>query len=559
MKRMAQSTKGRLLCILSIVMAAVVVACSVIVGTVTNNLEQALNDKYDLYVMSENYRNASELLTRQARMYASTGDKAYYDSYMEEVNTTKTRETNLEAMKQIGLTDEEIAVMDQIAANSAQMCTYEDRCFAAVQAGDLATASNEVYSAEYNALASQVSALTDQFDTLVQDRMQTKVRSYENNILICDIMQYVALALTVLIQIIMVIFVFKELLAPIIATEHKMQDFVRGDIHSEFKIKIDDTEVGQTAKAITDFQQYQKEIIADIGYQLGEMANGNFMVETQCADNYRGDYEQILESIGNINHTLRSTLKDIYETANQVDSGANQVASASINLSQGATEQASSIQELAATISVIADMIKLNANDAVSANEKTNLAGSELSEVNGTMQELVKAMNDIGTASNQTKDIVKIIDDIAFQTNILALNAAVEAARAGDAGKGFAVVADEVRNLASKSAEAVQNTTVLIESIVQCVELGTGLVDDVAVKMGNVASAAGEVADINTRMAQSSREASDSIVQVTIGVDQISAVVQTNSATSEETAAASEQLSAQADNCKDMIAKFVLE
>ncbi len=558
MKRMAQSTKGRLLLITAMVMLVIVAACSLVVSNVSSSLEDALNDKHDLYIGAVNYKTASEFLTRQARMYATTGDTIYYDEYKKEVEVTKSRETNLEAMKTIGLEADELEYMEKVAASSAEMCLYEDRSFAFVQAGDMTAASNEVYCDEYNALAAQVSEYTDTFNQLIQDRMQNKVSNYAKAMTICDIAQYIAIFVTIVIQVIVVLFVFRELIKPIVATEKKMLDFVRGDIHSEFNIRIDNTEVGQTAKAISDFQTYQQDIISDINYLLGEMANGNFVIESRCPDNYRGDYGDILVSIRNIISHLSATLSDIYETANQVDSGASQVASASIDLSQGATEQAASIEELSATVTVIADKVKANAMDAVTANAKTNEAGEELAQVNGKMGELVKAMNDIGTASNQTKDIVKIIDDIAFQTNILALNAAVEAARAGEAGKGFAVVADEVRNLASKSAEAVQNTTVLIESIVQRVGLGTGLVDEVAEKMGIVANAAEEAADLNMRMAEASQEASDSIAQLTIGVEQISAVVQTNSATSEETASASEQLSAQADTCKDMIAKFNL-
>lgn len=558
MKRMAQSTKGRLLLITAMVMLVAVAVCSLVVSNVSSMLEDALNDKHDLYIGAVNYKSASELLTRQARMYATTGDSVYYDEYIKEIEVTKSRETNLEAMKAIGLEPEELEYMEKVAANSAEMCLYEDRCFAYVQAGDLTAASNEVYSSEYNALAAQVSEYTNTFNQLIQDRMQNTVSGYQTAMMFCDIGQYIAIGVTILIQIIVVMFVFRELLKPIIVTEKKMKDFVRGDIHSEFTLKIDNTEVGQTAKAIADFQAYQQDIISDINYLLGEMASGNFVIESRCPENYRGDYEEILVSIRNIITTLSATLSDIYETANQVDTGASQVASASINLSQGATEQAASIEELSATVNVIADKVKANALDAIAANTKTNDAGSELTLVNDKMSELVTAMNDIGTASNQTKDIVKIIDDIAFQTNILALNAAVEAARAGEAGKGFAVVADEVRNLASKSAEAVQNTTALIESIVQRVELGTGLVDEVADKMSIVATAAKEAAELNMRMSEASQDASDSIAQLTIGVEQIADVVQNNSATSEETAAASEQLSAQADNCKDMIAKFNL-
>ena len=174
------------------------------------------------------------------------------------------------------------------------------------------------------------------------------------------------------------------------------------------------------------------------------------------------------------------------------------------------------------------------------------------------MSELVAAMAEISASSDETKKIIRTIEDIAFQTNILALNAAVEAARAGDAGKGFAVVADEVRNLAGKSAEAANNTTALIEGTVSAIDRGNVLVSEVAEKMGQVAAASEKVAVINGKIADASREAASAIVQVTTGVEQISTVVQNNSATAEETAAASEELSAQSVTCRDLVSQFIL-
>lgn len=167
-------------------------------------------------------------------------------------------------------------------------------------------------------------------------------------------------------------------------------------------------------------------------------------------------------------------------------------------------------------------------------------------------------MEEIKNSSAETKNIIKTIEDIAFQTNILALNAAIEAARAGEAGKGFAVVADEVRNLAAKSGEAAQNTTNMIEGTVSATENGSAIVNEAAEMMTAVVESAAKVEEINNKISDSTKEAADSVKQISIGIDQISNVVQTNSATAEESAAASEELSAQAATMKGLIGNFTL-
>ena len=168
-------------------------------------------------------------------------------------------------------------------------------------------------------------------------------------------------------------------------------------------------------------------------------------------------------------------------------------------------------------------------------------------------------MDEISGASQEIGKIIATIENIAFQTNILALNAAVEAARAGSAGKGFAVVADEVRNLASKSADASQNTAMLIESSIQAVEKGSQIASDTAEQLLTVVEGTSEIVTAIDGIAEASQAQANAIEQVTTGVDQISSVVQTNSATAEESAATSEELSGQAQILKDLVSRFKLK
>ncbi len=332
-----------------------------------------------------------------------------------------------------------------------------------------------------------------------------------------------------------------------------------GDLKSEVPVVNTTDETKVLADTTASLVQNMNSIINDIGYMLSNMANGNFDVKSQCdASVYKGDFHVLIESVQEINRKLSSTLHQINTSADQVSTGSDQVSGGAQTLSQGATEQASSVQELAATIHTISDRVVDTAANCEHGNRLMEETVAYVDTAAQDMEKLTEAMKDISEASNEISNIIKAIEDIAFQTNILALNAAVEAARAGDAGKGFAVVADEVRNLASKSADAAHDTTVLIERAIAAVENGTAITAETAEAVKGVDEKADEVKRIVAQIARASAEQSDMINQVTVGVEQISGVVQNNSATAEESAAASEELSGQALMLKKLVSSFKL-
>ena len=172
------------------------------------------------------------------------------------------------------------------------------------------------------------------------------------------------------------------------------------------------------------------------------------------------------------------------------------------------------------------------------------------------MDGMIRAVKEINDASHSIGNIIKTIDDIAFQTNILALNAAVEAARAGQHGKGFAVVAEEVRNLASKSADAARNTSDMIQDTIEKAELGSRIAGETAESLREIASGINESNQLVVEIARASEEQSLGISQINIGIDQVTQVIQQNSATAEESAAASEEMSGQSDMLKQLIEQF---
>lgn len=359
-----------------------------------------------------------------------------------------------------------------------------------------------------------------------------------------------------------VYFLVRKMISPLKSVENAVVDLSGLHLNSAESVEKytgRNDEIGSISNAVKMMGNSLKSVTNDIGRILGEMADENFAVDVETNKSlYKGDFTELSENLTSIRNKLSSVLSDIYSAADQVSTGSVQVAAGAQVLSEGTVEQTASIDALAGSLETIEEQVKSNSENCVEAQKLMTNTSDYLDNVKEKMSTLTESMTNISSTSEKISSIIKTIEDIAFQTNILALNAAVEAARAGEAGKGFAVVADEVRNLAVKSAEAVSNTTSLINSSAEAVNEGTEITSDTAKALEVLSEYTNQLKEIVGDITVSGSKQADMVVKINEDITRISGVVQSNSATAEESAAASEELSGQAGILKDLVGKFKL-
>lgn len=338
----------------------------------------------------------------------------------------------------------------------------------------------------------------------------------------------------------------------------RLKTFASGDLTSPFPTVNTGDEVEFMTKDSTEMADNLNSIIFDIEEVLGQMAEGNYTVQSKISERYTGDFKKLYKSMRSLRDQMTKTLLSIGEASNQVSAGSDELASASQILAEGATDQANSVMELHATISDITEAMERSAQSADDSFIKAQEYADEADNSRQEMHTMMKAMERINETSTRIGDIISEIESIAAQTNLLSLNASIEAARAGESGRGFAVVADQIRELADQSAKAAVDTRELIEASIHEVSEGNSVAEHASTAIESVVDGIKQIADFSKDLKVMMEQQAEAMREAEKGVNQISGVVQSNAATAQEASATSEELSAQATMLDDLVGQFKL-
>lgn len=526
-----------------------------IIFVVVNTMLMRMNSTQLTSTMYLNqYRLGSKTLTASVQSYAVTGQQQYYDAYMKELNTDKNRDIAWDGLKANGLTDEEWQLMEHIASLSNGLVPLEEAAMESVAAGDIQSATDSVFGEEYESTIQQINSETEQCINTIQTRM-SKSQTRLNLLMLLSLAAFIICFLIIISKILTVIrFSKEELLTPIVKVSEQMKVFAQGEFHQEIDLPIDDSEVGEMARAIAFMKENFSNMISEISNILDQMGHGNYNVHV--TQEYVGEFVQIKNSLEKIIADMKGVLSTLQDAAQEIDAGSDQLSHAAQDLAEGCTVQAGQVSEVATMIQEMSANMQQQASEAQDVVRISSAAGESVLEGNEKMQELKDAISEISKCSEQIGTIIGTIEEIAGQTNLLSLNASIEAARAGEAGKGFAVVAEQVKNLAEESTVAAGETRHLIETTIEAVQKGITIADETAAKLDEVMSGAKTASDMMSQMAVSLRDEANQINQIDQNVTKVAEIVDNNSAASEETAAVSEEQSAQVATMVQMIEKF---
>lgn len=522
--------------------------------------QQAAMMRFELAHNARRFLGGSKTLTDEVRSLAATGDKTHRELYEKELNVDKNREIGLAKMEEIGITDEEKALIKKMAELSNKLVPLEVEAMKQAATGNRRAAVDAVYGNDYNKTLDEITALSNQFLASLDKRSAEKIETMNTVRGIATLIVTIMVCALVFLQVYNVRYIREDIIQPILKIRDAMFEVAKGNLSSRVDLEADDSEIGDLVNTIQSSNRTMKTYVSDISAKLSEMANGNMNIDHKTK--YIGDFKPIGESIKVINEYINMTISNLKakteDVANAVTERAQSVAAGSQEMASSAHEQSESVERVVVSVNGLTHDMDNIVNNAVDAERRAGHLTESLKSNTKQMQDMEIAMQNISKSSEGIKSIIDTISNIAKQTNLLALNASIEAARAGEAGKGFAVVAEEVRVLSEECRDASVKTNDLIEQSLTAVNRGVELtsltfraIEEMMVQVNETSEAIGSIAT-------SSREKVGVLHEINDTFKQLAKVTKSSSNMAKDSAAAANELNEHAGMLSTMFEEFTL-
>lgn len=294
-------------------------------NNVNNKIDKANEERFELTYNANRFMNGSAYRTNEVRAYAATGQKVHYDNYWDEVNNLKNRDQGVAAMKEIGITDEEQAMIDEMSALSNELVPLEESAMDDVKAGRLEDAVDYVYGQEYNDSIAKINTIKADFLATLDKRSVTEINRLFSVLSIIRISMIFALVLIGVIQLVNTVIVRKRIIFPLIHIRDQMIEISKGDLSADFDLEPSTSEIGMLVDSIHTTKRELKKYISDIDHKLAEMSKGN--MDLTIGNDYRGEFLPIQDAMRHILDALNEALNDIDQASNQVNYSSDQMAS----------------------------------------------------------------------------------------------------------------------------------------------------------------------------------------------------------------------------------------